>query len=170
MKELLRQYAEYNSAVNKTLSELMLKVPQEKLTEKRNTYHQDLYSLYRHVLSGSWHYMNAVRNISGGRYCTGLPELPDPAADQSIEELNTLLLKLSDILQKTVKSITEEDLHIRKEKLKIYNGRIIDITIWQFFLQYITHQIHHQGQISTILDELNIEHEFGNIFPLIKDA
>ena len=170
MKELLKQYAEYNLMTNRTLSDLMLKVPDEKLTEERNTYHKNLYSLFRHLVIGSWHYLNAVKYISDGRYCTDLPGLPDDSVIQPVDELNTLLIKLSDILMETIGSITEEDLKIKKEKLRIYNGRRIDITIWQFFLQHITHQIHHQGQISIILDELNIEHEFGNIFPLIKDS
>ncbi len=34
----------------------------------------------------------------------------------------------------------------------------------------MTHQIHHQGQLSQLFDELGIEHEFGTIFPLVPDS
>ena len=170
MKELLKQYAEYNAMTSKTLSELMLKVPQDKLMEKRNTYHQNLYNLYRHLIAGSWHYLNAVRYISEGRYSRELPDLPDESVEYTIEELNTVMLRLSEIFRETAVSISDEDLNTKKEKVEIYNGRIIDISVWQFFMQHITHQTHHQGQISIILDELDIEHEFGNIFPLIEDS
>ncbi len=37
-------------------------------------------------------------------------------------------------------------------------------------VRHITHQVHHQGQLSQLLDELRVEHEFGNIFPLLPDS
>jgi len=83
-------YAEYNYQTNKTLSTLMLEVSNEQLHQTRPFYYKSLYSLYKHLIVGSWHYLKAIN-----------------------------------------------------------------------FLHYWI--------MSMIFDELGIDHEFGNIFPLIGD-
>ena len=148
----------------------MLTISYEELRKERNFFYKNLYLLYKHLISGSWHYLQAIDILSEKKYKLNLPRNIDDEIDVSIDELNLILMDLSDLLVALSKSIVNEDLEVEKEKIEIYNGRIIDIKIWQYFLQHITHQTHHQGQISMIFDELEIEHEFGNIFPLLEDA
>lgn len=145
----------------------MKSLTEEQLIEKRNLYHQNLYELYKHVIIGSWHYLNAIHFLSDKKFCRTLPPLLKEDEKPSVDELGNLLLQLSKILLDTANAITNDELEIKKEKIRIYNGRILDMTIWQYFLQHMTHQTHHQGQISLMMDEMGMEHEFGNVFPLL---
>ena len=170
MRELLGLYAQYNLMVTNELARLLDKLPLKDLFVIHSTYHQSIHRLYHHMATGSWHYLNAIRNLSGGKYCTDLPPLLAYSDDLPVESISGFLSTLSGILADASASIAEEDLGIVGRGITIYNGRVIDISVWQFFLQHITHQTHHQGQLSILLDELGVEHEFGNIFPLIPDA
>lgn len=163
-------YSEYNLRTNQSIMEIMESISEKEIKKERNFYYKNLYSLYNHIIIGSWHYLNAISMISNGKYCNNLPALLAEDKNPSINELNELLLNLSEILLDVSNSISDEELNIKKEKIRIYNGRIVDMTIWQYFLQHITHQVHHQGQMSMIFEELDIVHEFGNIFPLIEDS
>lgn len=170
MKIILQLYCKYNMETNKTLISIMNSMSKNKLVEKRKIFYQDLYGLYKHLVAGSWHYLNALHVLSNEKFCQNLPPLAGEEENPSVEELGNTLKQLSEILMNTADRITNEDLNIRKKKIRIYNGRTLDMSIWQYFLQHITHQTHHQGQISCVLDELGIEHEFGNVFPLIPDS
>jgi uncharacterized damage-inducible protein DinB len=66
--------------------------------------------------------------------------------------------------------LNENDFQIERKNNRIYNGRVIDIKIWEYMSQHIIHQTHHRGQLSQVLDELKIENDFGNMFPYIKDS
>jgi uncharacterized damage-inducible protein DinB len=169
MKDILLLYSEYNHAIDAELASLMEQIAFSELHAHRNTYHGSIYSLFYHLLSGSWSYLNAIYNLLH-RKKEEIPPLPSDDGTVSTKDLSKLLRRLDELLIKLIRDLTEEDLYLGRKKLTIYNGRIVDMKVWQFFLQHITHQIHHQGQISLILDQLGIEHEFGNIFPLIPDS
>ena len=116
--------------------------------------------------------LDSLNILSEDKYCKKFSSFEDAKRkmNTSVSEASKLLNQLDNNLIEIADKIEEDDLYIEKKQIKIYNGRVLDMTIWKYFLQYITHQIHHQGQLSKILDELKIEHEFGNIFPLIPDS
>ena len=140
VKELLKLYAEYNHQTNTVLFEVLPQIPMGKLKRKRKNYHGSLYLLFRHLVIGSWHYLNAIHFISDNKYCADLPRLVESNESPSIGELCSIMLDLDNILIATVRDISEKDLFIEKKKIRIYNGRIVNMTIWQYFLQHITHQ------------------------------
>ena len=170
MRELITLYARYNTAINDDLSVLMSKVNRDDLLAPRATHHASLHRLYHHLATGAWHYLTAANRLSGGTYCTEIPPLPPYSEDLDVNRISELLGDLGRILIELSGQITTEDLTAVRHGITIYNGRTLDITLWQFILQHITHQTHHQGQISILLDQLGLDHEFGNVFPLIPDA
>lgn len=172
MKELLQLYAQYNKNTNDTIIRILSELPEEELTKSRNCYYDSLFELFKHVVIASWHYLNAMRDISGDKYCTGLCSLSDSQSrlNASTTEACGLLQEISDHLVRLSEEISEEDFCMETKNLRIYNGRRLDMTIWKYLLQHITHQTHHQGHMSKIFDELKIDHEFGNVFPFIPDA
>jgi uncharacterized damage-inducible protein DinB len=108
--------------------------------------------------------------LSGGRYGANLPERLEYDEGLPVARTSAFLAILDRILTDLASAIGDTDLHTVGHNTTIYNGRALDISIWQYLFQHITHQIHHQGQLSILLDELGLDHEFGNVFPLIPDA
>ena len=170
MKRLLALYARYNAGINESLSALMLKVTPDDLHAPLVTHYGSLHRLYHHLATGAWHYLTAVNRLSGGKYCDDIPPLPEYSGELEVGRISEILDTLSEILIRLTDQIPESDLETLRRGVTIYNGRKVDITLWQFLLQHVTHQTHHQGQISILLDQLGLEHEFGNVFPLIPDA
>ena len=149
MKELLMLYAAYNQQTNSQIISLLSEMSEEELNKERNTYFKSIKGLFEHLILGSWNYLNAVKNLTQGKYCKSLPGLPreNKKFILNIPELFEYLKGLDELLLEAARSINNEDLNILKENLTIYNGRKIDIYVREYFLQYITHQVHHQGQL-----------------------
>lgn len=172
MKELLKLYAEYNLETIGKIGEIIAALDEETLNRDRNTWYGSILKLVHHIISGSWHYLHAIRGLTDGKYCAGLPDLADlkESFRRSVPDTLRWMIFLAEKLAEVAGSITDHDLHVEKRNNRIYNGRTVDMSVWRFFLQTMTHQTHHQGQLSQLFDELKIEHEFGNIFPLIPDS
>ena len=168
MKNLLVLYAQYNIATNNKICKILQQMPADELSAERKSYYGSIFGLANHLLAGTWNYLNAVHHLTGGVLCPDIEEIE--SSGKTVQEIIKYLTASDQLLLKVATEIPSEGLHLKKQKLRIYNGRAIDIQVWQYFLQHITHQVHHQGQMSQIFDELNIEHEFGNIFPLIPDS
>jgi uncharacterized damage-inducible protein DinB len=114
--------------------------------------------------------MTAADKLTDHAYRVEIPRLPEHATGLEVDRISGLLGTLAGTLIDLVSQISDSDLSEVRRGVRIYNGRTVDITVWQFLLQHITHQTHHQGQISILLDELGVEHEFGNVFPLVPET
>ena len=65
-----------------------------------------------------------------------------------VRSISTFLSALSRTPVAVADEMSQDDLHLVGRRVTIYDGRIVDISIRQFFLQHITHQTYHQGQLS----------------------
>jgi uncharacterized damage-inducible protein DinB len=54
------------------------------------------------------------------------------------------------------------------EKFHMYDGSMATVSVWEVLLQHMTHQTHHRGQLSQVLDELGQAHDIGNIWPYVQ--
>ncbi|MEN8904756.1 MAG: DinB family protein [Clostridiales bacterium] len=171
MKEILKLYAKYNYDTNKKIINLLSNLSEEELKKERNTYFKSLHNLFNHILRASLYYQKAINKISDGKYFDSLIEAEEVInkTKDSFDEGKEILLKLGEKFENFVELVSVEDLAMSKT-MKIYNGRTLDMTTGKYIVQHITHEIHHQGQMSQILDEMGIEHEFGNVFPFIPDS
>jgi uncharacterized damage-inducible protein DinB len=68
--------------------------------------------------------------------------------DLPVRAVSRFLSALSRTVVAVADEISRDDRYLVRRRVTIYNGRIVDISIWQFFLQHTTHQTHHQGQLS----------------------
>lgn len=172
MKNILTLYAKYNKDTNNKIIRILSGLGADELKSERNSYYKCMNDLFNHLVIGEWHYLNAMSYICGIPFNTNLHDRDKTLQriESSFTEAATILQELDECLINFINEITEDDLNIKKNNMKIYNGRVVDISVWQYMTQHITHQIHHQGQLSQILDEMKIEHEFGNIFPYVSDS
>ena len=168
MINILRLYARYNKDTNNEIIKLLSNLSEDELKRERNTYYKSIYNLFNHLVIAEWYCLNAMLYISGRDYSADRETIK--RIEASFGESYTIMQELDERLICFINGVTEEELKLEKKNLKIYNGRIVDISVWEFITQHITHQLHHKGQLSQVLDELKIEHEFGNIFPYVRDS
>jgi uncharacterized damage-inducible protein DinB len=172
MKNILMLYAKYNKDTNNQIIQLLSTLSDEELKRERKMYYKSISNLFNHLVIGEWYYLNAVLFISGGNYCADSEERSKTfqRIETSFTEAVTIMQGLNDRLIEFINKVTEDELKLQKKNMTIYNGRVVDISIWEYITQHITHQLHHKGQLSQVFDELEIEHEFGNIFPYVLDS
>lgn len=172
MKNILILYAEYNKVTNSKIIKILSEISEEELKRSRNTFYKSINGLFNHLVIAQWYYLSSMTYITGSMFNKNLQDRINifKKIESSLTDASEVLKELDEGLIDFVKNVTENDLILERKNTKIYNGRIIDISVWQYMTQHITHQIHHQGQLSQILDEMNIEHEFGSIFPFISES
>jgi uncharacterized damage-inducible protein DinB len=172
MKEFMKLYAIYNKDTNKNIIKFLSNLSEDELNKERNMYYKSLRKLFNHIVNAQWHYINAVKKIANLSNVYSEKERRQIFKDleNSFDFSSNLLKKLDNELIDLIDVLTEERFKIERKNNKIYNGRVVDITVWQYLSQNIIHQTHHRGQIAQVLDEIGVENDFGNVFPYIKDS
>lgn len=168
MKNILMLYARYNRDMNNEIIKLLSSLSEDELKRERNMHYKSISNLFNHLVIAEWYYLNAMLYISGGNYSTNRETIQ--RIETSFAESSAIMKELDEGLVDFINKVTEDELKLERKNVKIYNGRVVDISVWEYITQHITHQLHHKGQLSQVLDELNIEHEFGNIFTYVRDS
>jgi uncharacterized damage-inducible protein DinB len=166
MKETLLMYARYSERANGSVLSLIDKLPPERRGEDRKSYYNSLDGLVFHLLGGTTYFL--------GLFAASMPrlkdfadrnfELPNPKRPLTREEwegLKKAVASADKAIIALAKSITVPELSA-PIKLDWYKDR--ETVPFSFlFHQLIVHGIHHRGQISQILDEMGVEHDFSGI-------
>lgn len=170
MKEMIKMYAKYNKQTNLNLNKMLSKFEMSELFKERKTYYKSIGGLYLHLIYTSRYLQNMIRNNWNNKYFVNKYTEDSYKIDpQTFEEASELLEQYDKNLIEFSEKITDKDLFKPTANITLYNKKRVSVTIWKIVMQYIIHQTHHRGQISQILDELNIEHDIGNIWPLINE-
>jgi uncharacterized damage-inducible protein DinB len=172
MKNILELYAKYSKDTDNEIIRLLSAFSEEELKQERKMYVKSLYNLFVHLARAEWYYQSAINKITDGKYFKALQDRESflMQIETSFAEAVKAMQKLDSDLVEFADIIPEEDFNLSIAKLTIYNGRNVEVSIWEIITQLMTHQIHHRGQIAQVLDELGIENDFGGVWPFIKDS
>jgi uncharacterized damage-inducible protein DinB len=172
MKNIIMLYATYNLDMDDEIIRLLSGFSDDELNRERNIFCTTITGLFNHLVRAGWHYQAAIRNISEGKYCRYLGENSTTVRriEASFSEAAAIMRELDEGFVEFSSQVSEDDLDLKINRLKIYNGRTVTVSIWEIITQHMTHQIHHRGQLSQVLDELKIEHDIGNIWPYVLDS
>jgi uncharacterized damage-inducible protein DinB len=166
MKSLLLMYAHYSRRADESVGELFKSLDMKKLNEKGKAFCGSLIDLYRHIASGVTYFQGMIR-ASIPQAVHTLPESPEPKLGEGplkAEELKILIAALSKANQAFVDFIAalpQADFSL-PVNLDWYPDRK-SVPLHFILNQLFVHGIHHRGQISQLLDELQVEHDFSGI-------
>jgi uncharacterized damage-inducible protein DinB len=168
MKEILLMYARYTRRANASVFALLDALSLEARNENRKSYYKSLSGLASHV---------------GGcaLYFHGLFRASFPAAAKALKSAEGLKVSEKSELSSTewselekacaiadqatidlVQALNEEEL-AHPVNLDWYDGKPDAVPLCFLAHQLFVHGTHHRGQISQILDEMGIEHDFSGI-------
>lgn len=167
MLEMLQLYARYNQETNQILSKLVQGLPEEEIYKERKTYFESINGLVMHLIYSSRYMMGLIRrhwdhplmihDVTAPNYEVN-PETP--------REVFELLTELDQIMVDFLAGISQEELLKPKQKVMVLRTKEVPLSIWNILMQFVVHQTHHRGQISQLLDELGVDHDYGNVWPL----
>jgi uncharacterized damage-inducible protein DinB len=166
MKELFEMYAKYLEDKDKKIGALLDKLSNEDREKNRGSYFGSVSGLYRHTAETLGH----LGEMAGSALPVGSaakavkfekPDFPDGVfSEAQWKECRSIAAKNCALFRDFVSKLSEEDLN---RKAKWFSGDMVPV--YYMLAALCTHQVHHQGAISQLLDEMKIDNDFSGISP-----
>jgi uncharacterized damage-inducible protein DinB len=168
-------FAKHNAEADGKLISILNKLPNDEREKERGSYYGSLSGLVRHILGGTFFFCglfkntlagNAAGNAAASRALADIASLklpPEGALTESQwKELAATLDSSDKAYINLIAALNSGDFDAPVE-LNWYGGKPATVPL-AFMLQQLTsHNIHHRGQISQILDELKIDNDYSGI-------
>jgi uncharacterized damage-inducible protein DinB len=149
MKQLLKQYAEYNAWANNRMLDTIYMLSHEQHHKEIQSSFNSLYKTIFHVCSASTAWMNRVHKK------TNITKLEDKF-NGSMKELGIAWKEVDESWLHFVNHVNEDSL---KEKLHYQNwaGNHFDDELYLIIMQVFNHGTYHRGQLVTMLRQAGAE-------------
>ncbi len=164
MKEQIKLLLTYNQSENKEVIRILEGLSADERLLDRKSYYKSLHGIADHIALVEVFYEKAIlanftklNNIKP----TELSEKIDfnAISFENFPTLKTVLEKADDEYMEIFNNLSEEELNtiITRNSPR----GVVTSPAWVIILQQINHGIHHRGQIMQILEEMNIDANFG---------
>ncbi len=166
MKEMLVMYAHYSKRADKSVADLLSTLDIHTRNEGGKCYYGSIHGGFRHIYGSILYFQGVIRASMPssaaymGEIALSFPEEGD-LDEGAFASLCACLEKADQGTIDFVASLSDNDLRV-PVKLDWYSDRST-VPLYFFLNQIFVHGTHHRGQISQILDELKIEHDFSSI-------
>jgi uncharacterized damage-inducible protein DinB len=170
MKEVV-MYAKYNHAANKTIYNLLSNMSNDDREQNRGSFYGSLSGLFRHNLGGTQFFLGLYKtalttNAAATKALSvldKLPKIPEGTLNQTQwKELEVIADALDAAYIEMAESLTELDMKL-PINIDWYGGNPASVPLSFMLSQLLLHNTHHRGQLSQILDSLNIDNDFSGI-------
>jgi uncharacterized damage-inducible protein DinB len=168
MEKFYTIFARQNQAANKSVLEILDKLSNEEREKDRGSYFKSLSAIARHTGGGTLFFLNTFKAALGGSSAAAkalgpvekinIPEGPLSEAQwkQTVSDLETLDKAYVDF----TRTLTEAELDTQ---IKWFSGKPPTMPLHFMLNSLITHNLHHRGQVSQILDELKIDNDYSGV-------
>ncbi len=160
--------ARYNALSNETLNGILSALPREELTRPRGAYFGSIMGTLGHLLSCDENWLRRFRELCGSGAPLDHPRLePDghvwrPAAFTTFEEFISERQTVDGIFVEWAATV-DTALFDRTLAYADSEGKPLRYQFRDAAEHVFNHQTHHRGQVSQLLDELGIKHDFSDL-------
>ena len=170
MKNAIKHYAKCNKVINAKMLEIIRKKLKDPLEiQLKGYFFKTLGELLEHIYVSDMMWMNAFLEIRdyGIKIVDEVGPIPaygDKVFDD-FDKYQANRLKLDDLIVKYSQKFENEifDKTVSRVNRK---GEKMERKLWIALMHFFNHQTHHRGQISNILDEMNIENDYSNMITI----
>jgi uncharacterized damage-inducible protein DinB len=149
MKELLKQYAAFNTWANRKLLEVILPLPAEKQVAELTSSFPSLYKTVLHMLDAEsiwWQRLKLLEKL----------QVPSHQFTGSMQELADELINQSKRWEDWVSNASELSLdHVFQ--YQTFSHEQFKQPTWQMIMHVMNHSTYHRGQLITLLRQLGVE-------------
>jgi uncharacterized damage-inducible protein DinB len=170
MKETFLMFARYGKEANESICSILDTLSNDDREKKRGSYYGSLSGLFRHVLGGTAFFTGIFKKALEGNpkasavlnalQPVNIPK--DTLSDAQWAELKSALPIIDDTLIALISALDDEDFST-PVKTDWYGGNPAEVPLSFMINSLIAHGTHHRGQISQILDELDIPNDYSGI-------
>jgi uncharacterized damage-inducible protein DinB len=168
MKDLLLMYAKYTKRANASIITLLDGLSEEARNENRKSYYKSLSGLASHTFGALPFFHAVIRKalLETPSALNATDGLKAPKGDTLGAEQWAELKKIAEVAdQATIDFITgldEGDL-TQPVKVEWFRGNPESVPLHYLLNTMVIHALHHRGQMSQILDEMGIDHNFSSL-------
>jgi|GEM_PF-2414653 uncharacterized damage-inducible protein DinB len=171
MTQSLRLFAKYTTATNEKLGALLAAMDPAEYVKDRTAYYKSIQGLHLHLLTTTKFLQTLIRTNSDNKY------LVSPLTEEAFElkagtaaeacrlqgEYDRNFLAFTSVLD-------EKDVTHPKTRRTMRSGRTFLLSLSDLLTQYMIHTTHHRGQLSQLLDELGLDHDFGSVWLFAEEV
>ncbi len=166
MKDLLLMYAKYTQSSNASVIELLDGLSEEARNEDRKSFFKSLSGLACHALGSFGYFHGLFRTAVFAPALEATKDLKMPESDSLSKAEWADLRKAAAVADQAtvdfIGGLTEEDF-VRPVKVEWFDGNPDSVPLHYLLSVFVMHGVHHRGQISQILDEMGIEHDYSGL-------
>jgi uncharacterized damage-inducible protein DinB len=165
-------FAKYNEQSNAAVVKLLSSLSNDEREKERGSYYKSLSGLVRHIAGGTMFFCSAFKDVSThptvkrafepletiGNFIASIGS--DKITEAQWRELVETIAKVDKVLVDFCSAINDADL---QAPVKWFSGNPPTVPLAFMLSSLYAHNTHHRGQVSQILDELKIEHNFSGI-------
>ncbi|GHV15126.1 diguanylate cyclase [Spirochaetia bacterium] len=173
MKEIFLTFAKYNESANKAVVTILNTLSNDDREKSRKSYFGSLSGLVRHILEGQVYILGMFKdavagNAAAAKALASLAKIEIPEAKKLTEEqwqAVTAGLKAADKAYINFAEALEEKDFNAPVAVEWYKGKPPAVPLYFMLQSFASHGTHHRGQVSQILDSLNIDNDWSGIKP-----
>jgi uncharacterized damage-inducible protein DinB len=168
MKDLMLMYARYTQRANASVITLLDGLSEEARNENRKSYYKSLSGLASHTFGAVPFFHGVLRTAlpAASSALKATEDLKAPKGDCLGPDQWSELKKIAAVADQAtvdfIAALDESDL-VCPIKIPWFGGKPDAVPLHYLLSTTIMHGVHHRGQISQILDEMGIEHNFSNL-------
>jgi uncharacterized damage-inducible protein DinB len=177
MKDVFSMYTQYNKERDKTVLSLLAGLSNDDREKERGSYYGSLTGLLRHLLDVVPFFLGmfkdaVAQNPEAIKALAPLDAISVPKGkltEAQWKQIETDFETADSVFVKFVSALKPEDF---KAPVKVawFKGNPESVPLFYMLSQFVTHQTHHRGQISQILDELKIDNDYSGLSPAFLDT
>jgi len=170
MKKVLLSFAKQNQEANKIIAGILGKMSNDDREKDRKSFYKNLSGLFCHNTGAAVYFLNMMKDAVSGndaaqkalkplaKYQEFKGKLNEDQWKQAVSFSNAADKAMIDFV-----SALEDKDYEAPVKINWYKGKPPSAPLYFMIEQLISHNIHHRGQISQILDSLKIENDYSGI-------
>lgn len=167
MKEIMAYYAKCNKVINKAMNDVIINTIKDPYSHKLDGYFfKCLSDILEHIFIADMIWLKAFMDVQDFGLNIEKDVGPIPGYGEKAfaryEEYLVSREKLDDFIIKYMNSLTD-DIFAKTVSRVSRAGAKIEKEVAKALVHFFNHQTHHRGQISNILDTMNIENNYSNM-------
>ena len=170
MKKIFLSFAKANEEANKAIAGILNKLSNEDREKDRKSYYKSLSGLFVHNIGGTAYFLSlfgaAVPNNAAAQKALAplakMEELKGKLTEAQWKKAVSLCKIADKALVDFVNALSDRDFEL-PVNVSWYKDKPPSAPLWFMLEQHVTHNAHHRGQISQILDSLKIDNDFSGI-------
>ncbi|MDR2468149.1 MAG: damage-inducible protein DinB [Spirochaetaceae bacterium] len=170
MKNTICMYAQHLREKHQAIYALLDTLSNEEREKDRGSYYKSISGLFRHCISGMYFFLGiyktaleagsaAAKTIDAIKDCS----IPDGALTGAQWTALKPVMEAISVGFVDFAAALRDDEFNASVNVEWYGGNPPAVPLSFMIHQLIVHTVHHQGQISQILDEMNIENNYSGI-------